>query len=461
MKSQSFSNVMPENELKHLPRKITFRIAGSEFAISGQVDWSQMTMSEDSVISRNWTKSDTFEGRLNQKWFDGLPSDITFAVNSEEDQWEVTLKGVNYKTFVAEDFTVQRADGKFWSYFMVNENDQEIADYELVFSRGWGYMAPIFRFVKGSVAKAITGRRLIVLETAGPGGYIGSVVPTIRFNNKWEVLVQSAKNVSPALSAVNTMRAVRFAVQNPDKPLPRNNAIGYSLWEGDLFPKLIASGRQAEKGRVKNLYYNADPSFEAPEDQVFVDVAQYLLYADTPGMAALYQAFVQKFAAYLGGTVDGQRLETAAFSVNKDESYGVPVRIGLIRHKSTSLVVCKTQRDRFSRDGVAITAICANDFDPKDIKATPSKVHKFSAVNPNNQRHTGTNTAAGLFPVEVYEYDSREVDEEGLDLQTLCEFARSGDLISQSGLLEWIWWTYGPVFETLDPDTADIPSSEE
>lgn len=460
MKTMSMLSYLPESVLKQLPRRVTFPIAGSMYALTGRADWSKMVIT-DAVVTSKWSLTGTFQDRVPEELLKTLPLDITFAVDGDEDHWEAHLFGLDPMTFVVADLGIKRDDEKFWSYFMANENKIAIMDYDLVFGRPWGYLAPIFRPVKGSQAQLIRGRRLVVLETAGPGGYIGSVVPSIRLTDIWQVLVQSAKNVSPELLSVDTLRSVRFAVQNPDKPQPREKAVGFSLWEVNLFPALIASGRHYEKGMVKNLYYQCDPTFEAPEGQKFMPLDEYMQYADTPGMSALYQAIVQKFTAYLG-VVEGMREEDADFPVNTEESYGTPIRIGIIRHKTTTLVVVKTnQEGRFSRDGVAIPALTACEFDPNIVSAAPKKVHKFWPINPNNQRHTGTHSTAGLYPVEIYEYDSRDIDETGLDLETLCDFTKSGDAQAQSGLFQWIWWTYGPVFEKLNPDTASIPSSTE
>lgn len=460
MKSESFLSYLPKTVLKHLPRRVALPIRDSEYALTGRINWSKMVIT-DAVVTSRWSPTDTFQDRVSENLLAGLPKNITFAVESDEDHWEAHLFGWDPVTFMVDNLGIKRDDEKFWSYFTAPENKIEVQNYDLVFGRPWGYLAPIFRPQKGAPKSAIKGRRMVVLETAGPGGYIGSVVPSIRLTDQWMILVQGAKNVSPELTPVDTFRSVRFAVQNPDKPQPRENAIGYSLWEVNLFPALIASGRHWEKGMVKNLYYNCDPSFEAPEGQKFITFEEYLQYADVPGMAALYQAVVQKFTAYLG-VLEGERTEVANMPVDYNESYGAPIRIGIIRHKTTTLVVVNNKREgRFARDGMAIPAVSASEFDPSIFKDAPVKVHRLWAVNPNNQRHTGTYTTAGLYPVEVYEYDSRDVEEEGLTLETLCEFAKSGDALAQAGLFQWIWWTYGPVFATLDPDTASIPSSTE
>jgi hypothetical protein len=169
-------------------------------------------------------------------------------------------------------------------------------------------------------------------------------------------------------------------------------------------------------------------------------------------MAALFQAVVQKFSAFLGN-IPGMNEEAANVEVNPDDSYGKPIRIGVIKSKNTWMVICNNKREgRFSRDGVPIPAVDAGDFNPKSIASTP-KIHKLYPVNPNNQRHTGSSTTAGLYPVEVYEYD-HDFDATGLNIQTLCDFTKSGDAKAQSGLIQWLWHKYAPVFSTMDPDVV-------
>jgi hypothetical protein len=129
--SLGMDNHMPIKMVKKLPNNVVIHIKGSGFVVKGRADWIKMTLSEDTTIARTSEKSDTFLNRLGDKYFEGLPSDITFAVSSGEDHWEITLKGVDYKTFVAEDMTVQRDDKKFWSYIMADESDHKIPDYHI------------------------------------------------------------------------------------------------------------------------------------------------------------------------------------------------------------------------------------------------------------------------------------------------------------------------------------------
>ncbi len=453
-------NELPESVLKRLPRSATFPIKGSQQALVGRIDWAKQVITR-AVVTTEWQKSATFEGRVPEEFMASLPKDFTFSVDSPEDHWQIHLTGLNPRTFEVEDLKVIRDDAKFWYYIMAAENQMAVQEYELVFARVWGYLAPILRIREGS-AQPMTGRRLITVETAGPGGYIGAVVPSLQLTDQWRLLVQKANNVSPDLTAIPTMRSVRFSVQNPDRPQPREKAMGFSLYEVDLFPELIASGAAEEKGRVKNNFYWCLPDFEAPEGQSFMPLGDYLRYSDGPGMAALYQAIVFLFRAIVGGELPGQRDEVANFPVDPKESYGTPIRVGIIRHRKVTFVVCKTKNQgRFRRSGETLAASqVACEFDPSTLPVPPRKVHKFWAINPNNQRHTGTNTAAGLYPVEVYEYHSWEVDKGELEMVNLCDFARSGDARAQAALLQWIWWVY-PGFATLNPDTDSIPSSEE
>lgn len=447
-------NFMPPQYLKKLPRRVVFPIKGSGFAVVGQADWAKMVLSEDTIITRNWQASETFTNRVPDEWMEKLPKDITFAVVSGEDHWEVSLFDLDYKTFVPENLTVQRDDLKFWSFIMAEESDHILPDYELVFSRGWGYLAPIFRPVKGSLLSKIVGRRLIALEVAGAGGYIGSVTPGVRFaNGVWQILVQKDKNIGPDLQAVETERAVRFNVQKPDRPEPIQHGVAFALNEVDLWPAFVASGMASEKGRVKNLMNVYTGDFQPQEGHRFVSFDEYMPMADQPGLATLYQWLCWKFTEYLG-KLDGVREEAASVQVNPEISYGTPIRVAIVRHEKTSMVLYKTtEKGRFSRTGLPLEAIDGHDFDPATVPVAPIKVHRLWALNPNNKRETGSSVTAGLHPVEVYEYD-HNFDTSSFEKMTLCDFARSSDATGQAALAEWIWYVYGPVFATMDPDSA-------
>lgn len=447
-------NFMPSKYLKHLPRRVVFPIKGSKLAVVGLVDWAMMTLSEDTVVTQVWKASETFTNRVPEEWIKKLPKDITFAVSSKEDHWEVSLFDLDYHTFESKNLTVQRDDNKFWSFIMAGESDHLVPEYDLVFSRAWGYLAPIFRPVKGAKPEKIQGKRLIALEVAGAGGYVGSVTPGVRFfEGRWQILVQKDKNIGPDLQGIETWRAVRFNVQKPDRPEPIQHGVAFALNEVDLMPSLVASGLASEKGRVKNLMNVYTPDFVPQEGHRFVDLDEYMPMADQPGLATLYQWFCWKFTEFLG-QIEGLREDPANVQIDPEVSYGTPIRVALIKHPNTWMVVYQTlEKGRFSRSGYPIPAVEGYNFDPSTIPAAPSKIHRLWAVNPNNKRETGSSTADGLHPIEVYEYEHK-FDTTDLEKMTLCEFARSGDATTQAALAEWIWYRYGTVFASMNPDSA-------
>lgn len=452
MKTPSFENNMPVAQLQKLPRRVAFAILDSEFFVTGDMDWSKMTITNP-IVTRHSEVGNTFAGRVAEKWISGLPEDLTLAVvnsKGEEEPWEITLKVLDFATFVAKNLVVGRSDEKFWYYIMAEETDHLLPDYELVFPEAFGYLAPIFRFIQGGDVTKIKGRRPIAVEVAGAGGYIGSVTPGVRFHGgRWEVLVQEDKNVSPSLVAVNTKRAVRFSVQNPDRPKAPEHGIGYPLHVVDLFPNFIASGRATEKARVKNLVYEYTDDFVPPEGQEFVPLlGDIVLFADAPGFSALYQWMAFRFAEHLG-QIEGMNEAPARFEVDSEISYGPKIVVHLIRHKKTWTVLTKKdQKGRFARDGVAIPAVSC-EIDPVGL-GEPKKIHYLPPINPNNKRVAGSETQAGLIPVEVWEYGP-ETDPGEYEERTLCDFSHDGIGIAQAILFEWMIWVYGPVLCTLNP----------
>jgi len=451
MKTKSLSSNMPLNQLKKLPNVVVIAIDGSEFRVRGKIDWAKMTIS-DPVVTRHAEVENTFVGRVSDKWFSGLPENFTLAIvnsNDKEEPWEITFKGFNFETFVADDLFIGRNDEKYWFYVMTEETDHLLPDHELVVQEAWGYLAPIFCFIEGGEVVKITGRRPIAVEVAGAGGYIGSVTPGVRFHNgQWEVLVQKDKNVSPTLAPVDTQRAVRFSVQNPDRPEVPEHGIGYSMNVVDLYPDFIASGRAVEKGRVKNLVYEYTDAFIPPEGQEFVPLANIIHFADGPGFSALYQWMVFRFAEHLG-QIEGMNEDMAQVEVDFEVSYGPKIIIHVIRHKITwTVLTTKDPNGRFTRDGISIPSVSC-EIDPANL-GEPVKIHQLPPINPNNKRVAGSERVDGLIPIEVREYGP-EADIGEYEERTLCDFSADGVGIAQSILFLWMMHVYGDVFSSLNP----------
>ncbi len=448
MKTKSLN--IPQNLLKKLPNTVVFAIVGSEFRVRGKVDWSKMIIL-DPVVTRHAEVGHTFKDRVSDKWFSGLPENLTLAVvnsNGKEEPWEITFRGLDYATFVAEDLFIGRNDELYWFYIMAQETDHLLPDNEIVFQEAWGYLAPIFRFIKGDVAK-IAGRRPIAVEVAGAGGYIGSVTPGVRFHNgQWEVLVQKDKNVSPTLVSVETKRVVRFSVDNPDRPSAPEHGIGYPMNVVDLYPDFIASGRAVEKGRVKNLVYEYTDGFVPPEGQEFVPLMDIIHFADLPGFSALYQWMVFRFAEFLG-QIEGMNEDLAQFEADHDVSYGPKTIVHVVRHKHTwTVLTSKDLQGRFARDGTPIPSVSC-DVNTKTV-GDPVKVHRLPSINNNNKRVAGSEKMDGLIPVEVWEYDS-DADLGSYEERTLCDFSSDGVGPAQGILFLWMLWVYGDIFSNLKP----------
>lgn len=439
-------------EIKENLQSVEIGIRGSELFVVGKVDHASGIIVDAKIEHRprNLTPNSPVatEGET-------AAQETVWSVETDRDFWQIHLTGYDKDAGTCNNIDVKRSDGTQWHYTLTEEDGPKYPSTDLVFSRAQGYLVPVFKPRKDNIE--MQGKRLIAVEPRNQADYIGVVASGIKYShvNGIEIIVQNAKNHTPSLEGYQTIRAVRASVDNPDyrDALPTKDALQIPLHEVDLHPDLIASADPGTKLRVQNFGIVYVPEYRPPADkgQSLVTLKEYVdTSADGVGFAALYQLFTTRFADHLGTHEPGMNNETVNYPTDQNESYGKPIRVGLIKGEHTWRVIVKDNpKGKFNRDGKAIQAVVGRDFDPSEIDQSPIQVHNLKPVNPNNAREVGTHTNDGLHPVQVYIYEPNGTIEK-IQTQTLCDFKTAGDGPAQMALMEWMVHAYGDVFNKVE-----------
>lgn len=452
--TKEFGEFGKNNEQKEHLEHVEISVRGSELAVVGDVDYETKIITNARIEHRSGSyvpeRTDNVQELEDNK--------TVWSVDSDKDYWQIHLDGFKPGEVACDNVDVKRNDGTQWHYTLTDGQGPDYPAVDLVFSRAQGYMAPIFRPQKGDTE--VNGKRLIAVEPLSAADYVGVVAPAFKYNSEKgiEIVVQNAKHTAPDLTPVATIRAVRASVDKPDYKdvVAFKGATRVPLNEVDLHPDLIASAPGGQKMRVKMFGIEYESSTGLPEGQTVVPLKEYLdSSADGVGLSGFYQLFTEKFQDHLSTHEEGMNNETADYPVDPEESYGKPIRVGLIKGKNTWRVIYRDDaQGKFGRDGNAIQAKVGRNFEPESVRDSEFnvvdalQVHKLQPVNPNNARETGTYNLAGLHPVEVYVYEQSTATA-NITSETLCDFAKSGDGPAQMALMEWLGHTYGDVFNNV------------
>ncbi len=457
---KGFSQYFHTSYIKRLPKSIVVTIENSQFIFfADHIDWVKLQCENPEMKQGVATKNDdTFAGKIPAKWKADLPQDITFTIKQGDavTVWEVSLKGFNYDTFVAKDIVIQRKDEKLYSIIMAGKSTEPVVDYSVRISTGHGYACPIIFPTLGSLPHQITGRRPVVKEVAGIGGYVGAVVlGTVFHEGQWMITSQGESKVDQLDQPVKTQRSTRYSIQNPDQPDPPEHGIVKSGFNVGLDPRFICAGDKLHGGGLaKVMFHEYDSnSFVVPDNQRQVSISEFLSFGDGPGTIATCQWIVSTFGSILSKLTPNPN--PASYGLSPD-SNGSPISIGIIRNGTWSILA--RSGEMFDKDGNAFPCLRSEGFDPSRLDATPV-VHHLGSIDTNTKRVASTSTVVGLSPVVVYEYQAESVsDLDGYIAEPLDDFIQDGDGLAQSALGQYLWHLFGSQLATINPKGNCLPA---